>query len=101
MRAQNRRRTAATLRTSALLAQLVEHLHGKEGVDGSSPSEGLRETAASGPFSVSDRLKSRLHPCRWKEAGKVGQSLAFLTPGMSPTGLHANAALSHHFDEHH
>src|SRR3954454_2725749 len=25
----------------ALLAQLVEHLHGKEGVDGSSPSEGL------------------------------------------------------------
>jgi hypothetical protein len=26
---------------SALLAQLVEHLHGKEGVDGSSPSEGL------------------------------------------------------------
>src|ERR671937_3310153 len=24
----------------ALLAQLVEHLHGKEGVDGSSPSEG-------------------------------------------------------------
>ncbi len=25
---------------SALLAQLVEHLHGKEGVDGSSPSEG-------------------------------------------------------------
>jgi hypothetical protein len=27
---------------SALLAQLVEHLHGKEGVDGSSPSEGLK-----------------------------------------------------------
>ena len=26
----------------ALLAQLVEHLHGKEGVDGSSPSEGLK-----------------------------------------------------------
>src|SRR5437588_11847348 len=25
---------------SALLAQLVEHFHGKEGVDGSSPSEG-------------------------------------------------------------
>jgi hypothetical protein len=24
-------------------------------------------------------LKSRLHPCRWKEAGKVSQSLAFLT----------------------
>jgi hypothetical protein len=31
----------ATLATLALLAQSVEHLHGKEGVDGSSPSEGL------------------------------------------------------------
>ena len=28
---------------AALLAQLVEHLHGKEGVDGSSPSEGFEE----------------------------------------------------------
>src|SRR3954454_14645959 len=32
----------ATLAALALLAQLVEHLHGKEGVDGSSPSEGLK-----------------------------------------------------------
>jgi hypothetical protein len=30
----------------ALLAQLVEHLHGKEGVDGSSPSEGFEFLAA-------------------------------------------------------
>jgi hypothetical protein len=30
----------------ALLAQLVEHLHGKEGVDGSSPSEGSYESPA-------------------------------------------------------
>ncbi len=29
----------------ALLAQSVEHLHGKEGVDGSSPSEGLKDLA--------------------------------------------------------
>src|SRR5262245_37532863 len=29
----------------ALLAQLVEHLHGKEGVDGSSPSEGSKSPA--------------------------------------------------------
>src|SRR5262245_269283 len=29
------------MRPVALLAQLVEHLHGKEGVDGSSPSEGF------------------------------------------------------------
>jgi hypothetical protein len=27
----------------ALLAQLVEHLHGKEGVSGSSPEEGLQK----------------------------------------------------------
>jgi hypothetical protein len=33
-------RGAATLERSALLAQLVEHLHGKEGVSGSSPEEG-------------------------------------------------------------
>src|SRR5947208_13758203 len=30
----------ANLSRLALLAQLVEHLHGKEGADGSSPSEG-------------------------------------------------------------
>jgi hypothetical protein len=40
-----------TIRLPALLAQLVEHLHGKEGVDGSSPSEGLREPAGNGGFS--------------------------------------------------
>jgi hypothetical protein len=32
----------------ALLAQLVEHLHGKEGVDGSSPSEGSAKVPQSG-----------------------------------------------------
>ena len=37
------RQKAATLAGLALLAQLVEHLHGKEGVDGSSPSEGFRK----------------------------------------------------------
>ena len=34
-------RKAARLGAFALLAQLAEHLHGKEGVDGSSPSEGF------------------------------------------------------------
>jgi hypothetical protein len=33
--------TAPTMAASALLAQLVEHLHGKEAVPGSSPGEGL------------------------------------------------------------
>jgi hypothetical protein len=31
----------------ALLAQLVEHLHGKEGVSGSSPEEGLKDLQIS------------------------------------------------------
>ena len=38
-------------RTLALLAQSVEHLHGKEGVDGSSPSEGLRKGPQTWAFS--------------------------------------------------
>src|SRR2546421_7943642 len=37
-------------RQPALLAQLVEHLHGKEGVDGSSPSEGSRKAPVIGAF---------------------------------------------------
>src|SRR3954470_19463989 len=36
------RRPAPKLRRRALLAQLVEHFHGKEGVIGSSPMEGSR-----------------------------------------------------------
>src|SRR6266542_1756566 len=37
---------------AALLAQLVEHLHGKEGVDGSSPSEGLINVPANWHITV-------------------------------------------------
>src|SRR3989454_4269803 len=36
----------------ALLAQLVEHLHGKEGVDGSSPSEGSCKSPAHAGLSL-------------------------------------------------
>ena len=46
-----RRGTRGTLRPLALLAQLVEHLHGKEGVGGSSPPEGLPSTAPNKPDS--------------------------------------------------
>src|SRR5207248_11580882 len=38
-------------RQPALLAQLVEHLHGKEGVDGSSPSEGSAKAPHVGAFA--------------------------------------------------
>src|SRR4051812_729650 len=54
---RSRRARAAKRRYAkapALLAQLVEHLHGKEGVDGSSPSEGflqkLRRCRSAGQF---------------------------------------------------
>src|SRR3954468_15402939 len=39
-------KTAATIARPALLAQLVEHLHGKEGVSGSSPEEGFSKGSA-------------------------------------------------------
>src|SRR3954454_2689224 len=39
-------RAAGRIGAFALLAQLVEHLHGKEGVDGSSPSEGFAKRPA-------------------------------------------------------
>ena len=41
------RLAGARLAAVALLAQLVEHLHGKEGVAGSSPAEGFTETAST------------------------------------------------------
>jgi hypothetical protein len=41
----------------ALLAQLVEHFHGKEGVCGSSPQEGLGKPRKSGPFCLAGRAK--------------------------------------------
>ena len=41
---------------SALLAQLVEHLHGKEGVSGSSPEEGSAKTLCAATFLVDGDL---------------------------------------------
>jgi hypothetical protein len=43
-------RVRATMGASALLAQLVEHLHGKEGVSGSSPEEGSAKAPEIGAF---------------------------------------------------
>ena len=44
---------APTMARLALLAQLVEHLHGKEGVSGSSPEEGFRFPPAQPSFPMS------------------------------------------------
>ena len=42
-------------RKNALLAQLVEHFHGKEGVNGSSPLEGFTVSPSNGRlFQLSD-----------------------------------------------
>src|SRR5215213_2063697 len=58
-RAQKANHSGATLGRRALLAQLVEHLHGKEGVDGSSPSEGLINVPANWHITVVCPLNTR------------------------------------------
>src|SRR4029077_14675087 len=58
-------RDGATIRPPALLAQLVEHLHGKEGVDGSSPSEGSAKASHAGGWQPNpdyDVLLANLAP---------------------------------------
>ena len=54
----------------ALLAQLVEHLHGKEGVDGSSPSEGFRKFLLSAFFQPHYVADSRLQ----RRPGKLSEN---------------------------
>src|SRR2546423_1422640 len=55
----------ANLFAPALLAQLVEHLHGKEGVDGSSPSEGSAKAPHVGAFSFRPTCSSSLVQWVW------------------------------------
>jgi hypothetical protein len=54
---------------TALLAQLVEHFHGKEGVVGSSPTEGLQKMPANGQFLVGcdDRTHVRADRNLWPD----------------------------------
>jgi hypothetical protein len=54
----------------ALLAQLVEHLHGKEGVDGSSPSEGFAKALDTAPFLCSPLPNEAASRPFWKADGK-------------------------------
>src|SRR5436189_6255530 len=59
--------SSATIPLSpALLAQLVEHLHGKEGVDGSSPSEGSAKPPKA-RLSLWDEA-ARFSPCACMES---------------------------------
>ena len=62
--ADNRLPAAIPWIQSALLAQLVEHFHGKEGVSGSSPEEGLNKLPANRTVR-GVRCKSRQRRDRW------------------------------------
>src|SRR5689334_7672141 len=53
----------------ALLAQLVEHFHGKEGVAGSSPAEGSLEAAAYGGFFAARKLLRSTARRSWDTVG--------------------------------
>src|SRR5690242_473511 len=58
-----------TIPLLALLAQLVEHLHGKEGVDGSSPSEGFAKRPAQLELGAGREY------CSWQCGRKAGASM--------------------------
>ena len=65
-----RRKSARLHWARALLAQLVEHLHGKEGVDGSSPSEGFAKALDTAPFLCSPLPNEAASRPFWKADGK-------------------------------
>ena len=63
---------AATLHVPALLAQLVEHFHGKEGVSGSSPEEGSSESPCmQGLFRCADRFERWRADARGPRLGRI------------------------------
>ena len=63
--AEGRRLSGLESGAPALLAQLVEHLHGKEGVDGSSPSEGSAKAPHVGAFSFRPTCSLSNVRCVW------------------------------------
>ncbi len=75
----------------ALLAQLVEHLHGKEGVDGSSPSEGFRKIPANRRFLfawfVNGRHARARAGIRWCSLERLIQGKTSLAAGRWFAGL--------------
>jgi hypothetical protein len=80
----------------ALLAQLVEHFHGKEGVAGSSPAEGSHETAANRRFCASwtqtwsrDRGTPLEHPRPFRNT--PGLPRALTAPAGDPHARRARA----------
>ncbi len=67
----------ATVVDPALLAQLVEHFHGKEGVVGSSPTEGFQDPCKAGIFFLfhsADLLLSGHGRARKVSAAAIGEA---------------------------
>ena len=81
-------------RSFALLAQLVEHFHGKEGVAGSSPAEGSRETAATARFSCFGAAWVTTSRARGK--GSTGASQQSVLPERAATRRLSHCARSAH-----
>src|SRR5690348_4789710 len=81
----------------ALLAQLVEHFHGKEGVAGSSPAEGSSETRRKRRvLSLTHRSMARPTWCYgsvWKQSARRDPAAVRcgLLPWRSPLRLHRTA----------
>jgi hypothetical protein len=80
----------ATIRLPALLAQLVEHLHGKEGVDGSSPSEGSQKALQNRAFPFARTCTScslmRVWSTLWRSHIQNVLSSPFTRPHWCQTG---------------
>ena len=73
-------------RSFALLAQLVEHFHGKEGVAGSSPAEGSRETRCySALFAEAPSASSSLRRKAGYPVGTAPLRTASLASRMTST----------------
>jgi hypothetical protein len=83
----------ANLVALALLAQLVEHLHGKEGVNGSSPLEGFSEAPAQQEVSLSSRETFRSGGVHETSTAPNVSELPVLQP-LSPSGFAGSAAAS-------
>src|SRR3954471_20291727 len=69
-------KTAATIARPALLAQLVEHLHGKEGVSGSSPEEGFAKGShlgASGRSPMEQLVERTSEPSGGSQRSRLNQ----------------------------
>ena len=74
---------------AALLGELVEHLHGKEGVDGSSPSEGFRSMAG-----LCGREPSALFSSSTVRGATASTTSAFASCKLGPpSGSRATTAL--------